>query len=112
MIVRQLEALIRLSGAIARSHSETQVHPLQVHVAVRLLKSFVISVKSCEIDLFGECWNWACQNKAEGIDKMVCGITKWEKQPEFYGGSKKGSFQTKSNYPEFDKRGRSSDSGG
>ncbi|KAH9747056.1 DNA replication licensing factor MCM6 [Citrus sinensis] len=51
MTVRQLEALIRLSEAIARSHLETQVHPRHVRVAVRLLKTSVISVESSEIDL-------------------------------------------------------------
>ncbi|KAL9456676.1 hypothetical protein AB3S75_005824 [Citrus x aurantiifolia] len=51
MTVRQLEALIRLSEAIARSHLETQVHPRHVRIAVRLLKTSVISVESSEIDL-------------------------------------------------------------
>lgn len=51
MTVRQLEALIRLSEAIARSHLETQVQPRHVRVAVRLLKTSIISVESSEIDL-------------------------------------------------------------
>ncbi|KAJ0016522.1 hypothetical protein Pint_11724 [Pistacia integerrima] len=51
MTVRQLEALIRLSEGIARSHLETQVQPRHVKVAVRLLKTSVISVESSEIDL-------------------------------------------------------------
>ncbi|XWS67356.1 hypothetical protein CRYUN_Cryun04dG0000600 [Craigia yunnanensis] len=51
MTVRQLEALIRLSEAIARSYLETQVQPRHVRVAVRLLKTSVISVESTEIDL-------------------------------------------------------------
>ncbi|GAB4829490.1 MCM DNA helicase complex subunit mcm6, variant 2 [Ancistrocladus abbreviatus] len=51
MTVRQLEALIRLSEAIARSYLETQVLPRHVHVAVRLLKTSIISVESGEIDL-------------------------------------------------------------
>ncbi|XP_044495392.1 DNA replication licensing factor MCM6 [Mangifera indica] len=51
MTVRQLEALIRLSEAIARSHLETQVQPRHVKVAVRLLKTSIISVESSEIDL-------------------------------------------------------------
>ncbi|RVW91478.1 DNA replication licensing factor MCM6 [Vitis vinifera] len=42
MTVRQLEALIRLSEAIARSHLETQVQPRHVRVAVRLLKTSII----------------------------------------------------------------------
>ncbi|TYJ44651.1 hypothetical protein E1A91_A03G240200v1 [Gossypium mustelinum] len=51
MTVRQLEALIRLSEAIARSYLETQVQPRHVRVAVRLLKTSIISVESTEIDL-------------------------------------------------------------
>ncbi|OVA01375.1 Mini-chromosome maintenance [Macleaya cordata] len=51
MTVRQLEALIRLSEAIARSYLELQVHPRHVRVAVRLLKTSIISVESSEIDL-------------------------------------------------------------
>ncbi|KAK8699828.1 hypothetical protein V6N13_018242 [Hibiscus sabdariffa] len=43
MTVRQLEALVRLSEAIARSYLETQVQPRHVRVAV--------SVESTEIDL-------------------------------------------------------------
>uniref|UniRef100_A0A5B6YNW2 DNA replication licensing factor MCM6 n=1 Tax=Davidia involucrata TaxID=16924 RepID=A0A5B6YNW2_DAVIN len=51
MTVRQLEALIRLSEAIARSHLEVQVYPRHVRIAVRLLKTSIISVESSEIDL-------------------------------------------------------------
>eukprot|EP00257_Ricinus_communis_P023784 XP_015583859.1 DNA replication licensing factor MCM6 [Ricinus communis] len=51
MTVRQLEALIRLSEAIARSHLENQVQPRHVRLAVRLLKTSIISVESSEIDL-------------------------------------------------------------
>ncbi|KMT06199.1 hypothetical protein BVRB_7g162700 [Beta vulgaris subsp. vulgaris] len=51
MTVRQLEALIRLSEAIARSYLESEVLPRHVKVAVRLLKTSVISVESSEIDL-------------------------------------------------------------
>ncbi|KAJ6428541.1 hypothetical protein OIU84_023875 [Salix udensis] len=51
MTVRQLEALIRLSEAIARSHLETQVQPRHVRVAVKLLKTSIISVETSEIDL-------------------------------------------------------------
>lgn len=51
MTVRQLEALIRLSEAIARSHLDIQVQPRHVTVAVKLLKTSVISVESSEIDL-------------------------------------------------------------
>ncbi|KAG5228080.1 hypothetical protein OIU76_017570 [Salix suchowensis] len=51
MTVRQLEALIRLSEAIARSHLEAQVQPRHVRVAVKLLKTSIISVETSEIDL-------------------------------------------------------------
>ncbi|KAJ8476576.1 hypothetical protein OPV22_020303 [Ensete ventricosum] len=51
MTVRQLEALIRLSEAIARSHLENVVLPAHVRMAVRLLKTSIISVESSEIDL-------------------------------------------------------------
>ncbi|KAK4259895.1 hypothetical protein QN277_006183 [Acacia crassicarpa] len=51
MTVRQLEALIRLSEAIARCHLETQVQPRHVRLAVRLLNTSIISVESSEIDL-------------------------------------------------------------
>ncbi|KAK2981683.1 hypothetical protein RJ640_010453 [Escallonia rubra] len=51
MTVRQLEALIRLSEAIARCYLELQVHPRHVRLAVRLLKTSIISVESSEIDL-------------------------------------------------------------
>ncbi|XP_072979096.1 DNA replication licensing factor MCM6 [Typha angustifolia] len=51
MTVRQLEALIRLSEAIARSHLERVVVPAHVRMAVRLLKTSIISVESSEIDL-------------------------------------------------------------
>ncbi|PON44635.1 DNA replication licensing factor Mcm [Parasponia andersonii] len=51
MTVRQLEALIRLSEGIARSHLESQILPRHVRLAVRLLKTSIISVESSEIDL-------------------------------------------------------------
>ncbi|KAJ8756324.1 hypothetical protein K2173_025136 [Erythroxylum novogranatense] len=51
MTVRQLEALIRLSEAIARSYLELQVQQHHVRLAVRLLKTSIISVESSEIDL-------------------------------------------------------------
>ncbi|KAG2301857.1 hypothetical protein Bca52824_030508 [Brassica carinata] len=51
MTVRQLEASIRLSEAIARSHLETLVKPSHVLLAVTLLKTSVISVESGDIDL-------------------------------------------------------------
>ncbi|XP_058101042.1 DNA replication licensing factor MCM6 [Magnolia sinica] len=51
MTVRQLEALIRLSEAIARSCLEPLVQEKHVLVAVRLLQTSIISVESSEIDL-------------------------------------------------------------
>lgn len=42
MTVRQLEALIRLSEAIARSHLDNQVQTRHVRLAVRLLKTSII----------------------------------------------------------------------
>ncbi|MQL92941.1 hypothetical protein Taro_025561 [Colocasia esculenta] len=51
MTVRQLEALIRLSEAIARSHLDKVVRAPHVRMAVRLLKTSIISVESSEIDL-------------------------------------------------------------
>ncbi|KAK1369360.1 DNA replication licensing factor MCM6 [Heracleum sosnowskyi] len=51
MTVRQLEALVRLSEAIARCHLEVQVATRHVRLAVRLLKTSIISVESSEIDL-------------------------------------------------------------
>lgn len=51
MTVRQLEALVRLSEAIARSHLDKTVLPAHVRLAVRLLKTSIISVESSEIDL-------------------------------------------------------------
>lgn len=51
MTVRQLEALIRLSEAIARCHLDVQVQPRHVQIARKLLKTSIISVESSEIDL-------------------------------------------------------------
>ncbi|CAL5214393.1 unnamed protein product [Lathyrus oleraceus] len=51
MTVRQLEALIRLSEAIARCHLDNQVQPRHVRLAVKLLQTSIIRVESSEIDL-------------------------------------------------------------
>ncbi|KAL2629746.1 hypothetical protein R1flu_014432 [Riccia fluitans] len=49
--VRQLEALVRLSEAIARVHLEDAVRPHHVKEAKRLLSTSIISVDTHEIDL-------------------------------------------------------------
>ncbi|KAG6556139.1 hypothetical protein Mapa_002080 [Marchantia paleacea] len=49
--VRQLEALVRLSEAIARAHLEDFVRPHHVKEAKRLLSTSIISVDTHEIDL-------------------------------------------------------------
>ncbi|XP_058731529.1 DNA replication licensing factor MCM6 [Vicia villosa] len=51
MTVRQLEALIRLSEAVARCHLDNQVQPRHVRLAVKLLQTSIIRVESSEIDL-------------------------------------------------------------
>ncbi|KAL0399668.1 UNVERIFIED_CONTAM: DNA replication licensing factor MCM6 [Sesamum radiatum] len=51
MTVRQLEALIRLSEALARCHLDTEVRAHYVRLAVRLLKTSIINVESSDIDL-------------------------------------------------------------
>ncbi|EPS67005.1 hypothetical protein M569_07767 [Genlisea aurea] len=51
MTVRQLEALIRLSEALARIHLDTEVGPRHVNLAVKLLKTSIINVESSGIDL-------------------------------------------------------------
>ncbi|CAH8319350.1 unnamed protein product [Eruca vesicaria subsp. sativa] len=51
MTVRQLEVLIRLSEAIARSHLETLVKPSHVILDLKLLKTSVINVRPGNIDL-------------------------------------------------------------
>ncbi|KAF7840260.1 DNA replication licensing factor MCM6 [Senna tora] len=68
MTVRQLEALIRLSEAIARSHLENQVQPRHVRLAVKLLKTSIISVESSDIDL-SEFQEENRDDNASGSDK-------------------------------------------
>ncbi|CAN1809955.1 DNA replication licensing factor MCM6 [Linum perenne] len=51
MTVRQLEALVRLSEAIARSYLDLQVQPRHVRVAVRLLKTSIIRYEKFDIML-------------------------------------------------------------
>ncbi|XP_074268924.1 DNA replication licensing factor MCM6 [Silene latifolia] len=91
MTVRQLEALIRLSEAIARSHLEIQVLPRHVTIAVRLLKTSVISVESSEIDLseFEEEINVAgvSADASEG-PQPATGTTEDASIPTGNGGSK------------------------
>ncbi|KAL4590625.1 hypothetical protein LXL04_003562 [Taraxacum kok-saghyz] len=77
MTVRQLEALIRLSEAIARCHLDDEVHPRHVRLATKLLKTSVISVDSTEIDL-----TEFCPNNNEDNDDVQDADTTNNEQPE------------------------------
>lgn len=77
MTVRQLEALIRLSEAIARSHLDIQVQPRHVQIARKLLKTSIISVESSEIDL-SEFQN---ENREDGVGDTENGTGQGESQP-------------------------------
>ncbi|CAN4078542.1 unnamed protein product [Withania somnifera] len=77
MTVRQLEALIRLSEAIARSHLDIQVQPRHVQIARKLLKTSIISVESSEIDL-SEFQN---ENRDDGVADNENGTGQGENQP-------------------------------
>lgn len=77
MTVRQLEALIRLSEAIARSHLDIQVQPRHVRIAVRLLKTSIISVESSEIDLS----EFQDENREDGVGNTENGTGQGENQP-------------------------------
>ncbi|KAK4347703.1 hypothetical protein RND71_034042 [Anisodus tanguticus] len=77
MTVRQLEALIRLSEAIARSHLDTQVEPRHVRIATRLLKTSIISVESSEIDLS----EFQDENREDSVGDTENGTGQGENQP-------------------------------
>ncbi|CAN4083640.1 unnamed protein product [Withania somnifera] len=77
MTVRQLEALIRLSEAIARSHLDMQVQPRHVQIARRLLKTSIISVESSEIDLS----EFQDENREDGVGDNENGTSQGENQP-------------------------------
>ncbi|KAJ8545004.1 hypothetical protein K7X08_017587 [Anisodus acutangulus] len=77
MTVRQLEALIRLSEAIARSHLDTQVEPRHVRIATRLLKTSIISVESSEIDLS----EFQDENREGSVGDTENGTGQGENQP-------------------------------
>ncbi|KAH0770864.1 hypothetical protein KY290_014845 [Solanum tuberosum] len=77
MTVRQLEALIRLSEAIARCHLDIQVQPRHVQIAKKLLKTSIISVESSEIDL-SEFQN---DNPEDGVGDTQNGTGQEETEP-------------------------------
>lgn len=77
MTVRQLEALIRLSEAIARCHLDIQVQPRHVQIAKKLLKTSIISVESSEIDL-SEFQN---ENPEDGVGDTQNGTGQRETEP-------------------------------
>ncbi|KAK4711583.1 hypothetical protein R3W88_006096 [Solanum pinnatisectum] len=77
MTVRQLEALIRLSEAIARCHLDNQVQPRHVQIAKKLLKTSIISVESSEIDL-SEFQN---ENPEDGVGDTQNGTGQGETEP-------------------------------
>ncbi|TMW85280.1 hypothetical protein EJD97_023391, partial [Solanum chilense] len=77
MTVRQLEALIRLSEAIARCHLDIQVQPRHVQIAKKLLKTSIISVESSEIDL-SEFQN---ENPEDGVGDTQNGTGQGETEP-------------------------------
>ncbi|XP_059285071.1 DNA replication licensing factor MCM6 [Lycium ferocissimum] len=77
MTVRQLEALIRLSEAIARSHLDLQVEPRHVRIAKRLLKTSIISVESSEIDLS----EFQDENREDSVGDTENGAGQGENQP-------------------------------
>ncbi|PHT56245.1 DNA replication licensing factor MCM6 [Capsicum baccatum] len=77
MTVRQLEALIRLSEAIARSHLDIQVQPRHVQIARRLLKTSIISVESSEIDLS----EFQDGNREDDVGDTENGTGQGENQP-------------------------------
>ncbi|MCD7458464.1 MCM DNA helicase complex subunit mcm6 [Datura stramonium] len=77
MTVRQLEALIRLSEAIARSHLDIQVQPRHVRIATSLLKTSIISVESSEIDLS----EFQDVNREDSVGDAENGIGQGENQP-------------------------------
>jgi len=52
--VRQLEALVRLSEALARLHCENLVNPKHVRIAVKLLLSSIQSIETDDLMLEDE----------------------------------------------------------
>ncbi|KAK9808207.1 hypothetical protein WJX73_008679 [Symbiochloris irregularis] len=68
--VRQLEALVRLSEALARLHCVTDVTPAHVHEAVRLVKHSIMQVESMEADLDDEA-EGAMYDDYQGVAEAV-----------------------------------------
>jgi DNA replication licensing factor MCM6 len=52
--VRQLEALVRLSEAMARAHCSPTISPAHVDDAKRLLRSSILKVEQRDVDLGDE----------------------------------------------------------
>lgn len=72
--VRQLESLIRLSEALARLHSDTEVRPAYVQEACRLLKSSIIRVEMDNVDLTMS--SGAFSEAAATLNEAVKGIAR------------------------------------
>lgn len=49
--VRQLESMIRLSEALARLHCSDEIQPSYVREAYRLLKTSIIQVETCDVEM-------------------------------------------------------------
>ncbi|CAI5493539.1 unnamed protein product [Closterium sp. Naga37s-1] len=69
--VRQLEALVRLSEALARLHLDSQVKPAHVREAKRLLSTSIISIDSHDVDLEDEGANGEGEEGMEDMPFMM-----------------------------------------
>ncbi|PJF17226.1 DNA helicase [Paramicrosporidium saccamoebae] len=85
MTVRQLESMIRLSEAIARLHSDSEVKAIYVREAARLLKSSIIRVETDNIDLDAAEKEWQqAANQMEGNPITETASTKLSLRYEDY----------------------------